>query len=43
MWQVTGYRITLQNNEIKYIVKVVNSLGNCGNLLKGTTRKLISQ
>ena len=33
----------LTNNEIKDIAKVVNSLGNRGILLKGTTKKLTSQ
>ena len=35
--------ITLTNNEIKDIMKVLKSLENTGILLKGTTRKTISQ
>ena len=35
--------ITLTNNEIKYIIKIIKYLENRGVLLKGTTRKIISQ
>ena len=35
--------ITLTNNEIKNIIKIINSLRNRGILLKETTRKTISQ
>ena len=35
--------ITLTNNRIKDIMKVMKSLENRGILLKGTTRKIISQ
>ena len=35
--------IPLTNNEIKDIIKVIRSLENTGILLKGTTRKSISQ
>ena len=35
--------ITLTNNEIKDIMKVIKSLENRGILLKGTTRKITSQ
>ena len=35
--------ITLTNNEIKDIIKVIKSLENRGILLKGTTRKITSQ
>ena len=38
-----GLGTTLTNNEIKYIIKVINSLENRGILLKGTTKKIISQ
>ena len=38
-----GLGITLTNNEIKDIMKVIKSLGNRGILLKGTTRKITSQ
>ena len=40
---VLGTGITLTNNEIKYIMKVIESLENRGILLKGTTRKITSQ
>ena len=40
---VLGTGITLTNNEIKYIIKVINSLENRGILLKGTTKKITSQ
>ena len=36
-------KITLTNNEIKYIMKVIRSLENRGILLKGTTRKIAGQ
>ena len=36
-------KITLTNNEIKYIMKVIRSLENRGILLKGTTRKIPGQ
>ena len=35
--------ITLTNNKIKYILKVIKSLENREILLKGTTRKITSQ
>ena len=35
--------ITLTNNEIKYIIKIVKYLENREILLKETTRKIISQ
>ena len=35
--------VTLINNEIKDIVKVIRSLENTGILFKGTTRKISSQ
>ena len=35
--------ITLTNNKIKDILKVVNSLENIGILIKGTTRKITCQ
>ena len=38
-----GSGITLTNNEIKDIMKVIKSLENSGVLLKGTTRKFTSQ
>ena len=38
-----GSGITLTNNEIKDIIKLINSLENRGILLKGTTRKNTSQ
>ena len=40
---VKGSRITLTNNEIKDIIKVIKSLENRGFLLKGTTKKITSQ
>ena len=38
-----GSGITLANNEIKDIMKVIKSLGNKGILLKGITTKITSQ
>ena len=38
-----GPGIPLRNNEIKDIMKVINSLENRGILLKGTTRNITSQ
>ena len=38
-----GWGITLTNNEIKDIMKVINSLENRGSLIKGTTRKFTGQ
>ena len=35
--------MTLTNNEIKYIIKVIKSLENRGILLKGTATKITSQ
>ena len=32
-----GLGLTLTNNKMKYIVKVIKSLENSGTLLKGTT------
>ena len=40
---ITGSRITLTNNEIKYIIKVIKYLESRGVLLKGTTTKVTSQ
>ena len=40
---ITGLGITLTNNEIKNIMKVIKSLENRGILLKETTRKITSQ
>ena len=40
---ITSSGITLPNNEIKDIMKVIKSLEYRGILLKGTTRKIISQ
>ena len=40
---IPGSGITLTNNEIKDIVKVMKFLENRGILLKGTTRKITSQ
>ena len=37
---ITGSGIALANNEIKDIMKVIRSLENRGNLLKGTTRRI---
>ena len=41
--KITGSGITLTNNEIKYIRKVIRCLENRGILLKGTTKKVTSQ
>ena len=38
-----GSRITLRNNEIKDITRIIKSLENRGILLKGNTRKITSQ
>ena len=38
--KVLGTGITLTDNEIKDIIKVIKSLENRGILLKGTTRKI---
>ena len=38
-----GSGLTLPNNEIKDVMRVIKSLENKGILLKGTTRKIISQ
>ena len=38
----TGSGITLTDNEIKDIIKVIKSLENRGILIKGTTRKITS-
>ena len=38
-----GSGITLTNNEIKDIMKVIKLLENRGILLKGSTKKIISQ
>ena len=40
---ITGSGITLTNNEIKDIIKVIKSLENREILLKGTTTKITSQ
>ena len=40
---ITGLGITLTNNEIKNIMKVIKSLENIGILLKGTTRNITCQ
>ena len=39
----SGAEITLANNEIKYIIKVIKPLENRVLLLKGTTRKMTIQ
>ena len=39
----SGAEITLTNNEIKYIIKVIKPLENRVLLLKGTTRKMTIQ
>ena len=41
--KVKGDRVTLTNNEIKYIMKVIKSLENRGILIKGTVRKIASK
>ena len=38
-----GSGIMLKNNETKYIIKVIRSLQNRGNILKETSGKIISQ
>ena len=38
-----GSRLTLTNNEIKDIIKVIRSLENKGIFFKGTTNKIINQ
>ena len=38
-----GSERTLRNNEIKYIIKIINSLENRGVSLKGTTKNITSQ
>ena len=40
---IKGSGITLTNNEIKYIIKVIKSLENRGILLKRTTTKITSE
>ena len=40
--KVFGTGVTLTDNEIKNIMKVIKSLENIGILLKGTTRKITS-
>ena len=40
---ITGSGITLRNNQIKDIVKVIKSLEKQRNFIKGTTRKCTSQ
>ena len=40
---ITGSGITLRNNEIKYIIKVIKSLENIVILLKGTTIRINTQ
>ena len=40
---VFGTGVTLTNNEVKDIKKLIKSLENRGTLLKGTTRKITSQ
>ena len=40
---INGSAITLTNNEMKDIMKVIKSLENRGTLLKETTRKITSQ
>ena len=40
---ITGSGITLTNNEIKDIIKVIKFLENIGIYLKGTTTKITSQ
>ena len=39
---ITGSRITLTNNEIKDIMKIIKSLENKEVFLKGTTRQITS-
>ena len=41
--KIYGTGITITNNEIKDIMKVIKYLQNRGLLLKGTTTKTISQ
>ena len=41
--KITGSGITLTNNEIKDIIKVIRYLENRGILLKGATKKVTSQ
>ena len=41
--KLEGSRKTLTNNEIKDIMKVIKSLENRRVLLKGTTKRIISQ
>ena len=41
--KLEGSRITLPKNEIKDIIKVIKSLENRRVLLKGTTKRIISQ
>ena len=40
---INGSGISLPNNEIKDTMKVIKSFENRGILLKGTTKKVISQ
>ena len=40
---IAGLGITLTNNEIKEVIKVIKSIENSGILFKGTTRKITSQ
>ena len=40
---IMGSGITLKNNDIKVIIKVIQSLENIRILLKGTTTKISSQ
>ena len=37
---ITGSEITLTNNEIKNVIKVISSLEKRGTLFKGTTKNL---
>ena len=39
--KIKGSGITLANNEMKDVIKVIKSLENRGVLLKGTTKKLL--
>ena len=41
--RITGSGITLMNNEIKDIAKVIRSLEIRGTLFRGTTKNIISQ
>ena len=42
-WSITGPGINLTNNEIKDIIKIIESLKSRRSLLKGSTKKITSQ